>query len=806
MRRRLSLALAARVTGNRMMDWKQLDFAAKPQLAGLRVFALAVVAGLLAACAARPPQLPEPLRPPKADISAAEVLDESAAERGRPRIERGPEPQRPAQAAQQPERAQSRIPPMRRTEPVAIALDGVPLDSFINIVYGMELGLPVQIDQSLRNRTELLSLSLAKPMPPEDAFRVAEEVLRSYNVRIDELGGVLRFMPIDQRTSDVSPLLQTRSLPDVPSGQRTVFVSMPLQYRRPAAVIPQVKDLFGGKAVNFSPLIETNSVLISGPGTDVRAAMQALDALDQSVLRDKYSMRINPLYLPADLLAKELRDVLAGQGFAVQSGVGEPGALTLVPVNSANALIVFGNSQQALDTVSEWVGRLDQPNDAAGSGGLYVYAARHTTVDTMLPVLQALAGGAAPAGTATANAATGDSANAARNASRRGNSVAAVSGFGGQLAADTVRNMIVFQGDAQSWRALQGVLARLDQPARQVLIEVTVAEVTLTDELTHGVEWALRNISVDGMSGPLTALADNATAGGLRWAALSSSGQVRATLNLFAKDSRVTILSTPRILVKSGESASIDVGTEVPIITSQATAPDLPNSGNQSSILQSVQYRKTGTLLDIEAVVHSGQRVDLKVSQEVSEATKTDTSEISSPSILSRSLRTVLSLADGQSTLLGGLISSSRTDGKTKVPLLGDIPLLGRAFQNRTKSSVRTELLLLITPYVLEDATQVEEVTRAVRERFGRSERSWPGRPDSSSEPQGALRQQDGAPEGSPTTAAGAESGETAAPASSVPVAPPSGAEASGRAAADSPPEPMVGGEKKPPPAGEGGL
>ena len=716
-----------------MMDVTHTQPVARRWLGHLRIAALAALVGMLAACAARPPELPRPLRAPKADAPAGEVLGDAASGRSHPQIERGPEPARPAQAAQQPERAQSRIPPMRRSEPVAIALDGVPLESFINIVYGMELGLPVQIDQSLRGRPELLSLSLAKPMPPEQAFRVAEEVLRSYNVRIDELGGVLRFMPMDQRTSEVSPLLQTRSLPDVPAGQRTVFVSMPLQYRRPGAVIPQVKELFNGKSVNFNPLIEANAVLLSGPGTDVRAAMQALDALDQAVLRDKYSLRINPLYLPADLLAKELRDVLAGQGIAVYSGGGEPGALTFVPVNSANALIVFANSQQALDTVAEWVARLDQPSDAAGSGGMYVYAARHTTVDTMLPVLQALAGGAGvSAGNAGAAGGAGTGASTAESArgARQGNAVTAVSGFGGQLAADTVRNMIVFQGDAQSWRALQGVLARLDQPARQVLIEVTVAEVTLTDELTHGVEWALRNISVEGMSGPLTALADNATAGGLRWAALSSSGQVRATLNLFAKDSRVTILSTPRILVKSGEAASIDVGTEVPIITSQATAPDLPNNGNQSSILQSVQYRKTGTLLDIEAVVHSGQRVDLKISQEVSEAVQTDTSEISSPSILSRSLRTVLSLADGQSTLLGGLISSSRSDGKTKVPLLGDIPLVGRAFQNRTKSSVRTELLLLITPYVLEDATQVEEVTRAVRERFGRVERSWPGRPD----------------------------------------------------------------------------
>ncbi len=700
----------------------------------LAVFLTALLVSLLAAgCATRPPQLPAPLREPKAEASASEVLNrERNLEQTRPRIEAGPKPAGPAREVQRADPGLSRIPPMQRTEPVSLVLDGVALDSFINIVYGMELGLPVQIDQSLRRRQELLSLSLAAPMPPEQAFRVAEEVLRSYGVRVEELGGVLRFVPAEQGAAEQAQMLVTRSLPEVPPGQRAVFVAMPLQYRRPGSIIPQAQGLMGGNAVTFTPLVETNAVLLSGPGTSVRAAMQALDALDQSVLRDKYSMRVNPLHMPADLLAKELTDLLNAQGMAVRTGSsGEPAAVNFVPINSANALVVFANSQEALDTISEWVLRLDQPNENSGGGGMYVYAARHTTVETMLPVLQALAGGGttatavAPAAAATSGLAGNQQAAAARP-QRAG--VAAVSGFGGQLAADTVRNLIVFQGDAQSWRALQGVLARLDQPARQVLIEVTVAEVMLTDELTHGVEWALRNVSAEGMSGPLTALAGmSAPTGGLRWAALSSSGQTRATLNLFAKDSRVTILSTPRLMVKSGETASIDVGTEVPIITSQATASDL---GNNGSILQSIQYRKTGTLLDIEAVVHSGQRVDLKVSQEVSEATTTDTSDISSPSILSRKLQTSLSLADGQSTLLGGLISSTRSDARTKVPLLGDIPLIGRAFQNRNKTGNRTELLLLITPYVLEDAAQVEDITRAVRDRFGRNERQWPGKPD----------------------------------------------------------------------------
>jgi len=175
------------------MDRTHLQPVARRWLSRVRVIALATVVGVLAACAARPPELPRPLRAPKADAPTGEVLGDAASGRTHPQMERGPEPVRREQAAQQPERAQSRIPPMQRSEPVAIALDGVPLETFINIVYGMELGLPVQIDQSLRGRPELLSLSLAKPMPPEQAFRVAEEVLRSYNVRIDELGGVLRF-------------------------------------------------------------------------------------------------------------------------------------------------------------------------------------------------------------------------------------------------------------------------------------------------------------------------------------------------------------------------------------------------------------------------------------------------------------------------------------------------------------------------------------------------------------------------------------------------------------------------------------
>lgn len=697
------------------------------------VMLVALASTVLGACATvRPPAFPEPLRAPKDEPAAEAGAGAGDAARSRPRVEEGPTVETaPVRTVDQ-----RKLPKMRVSEPVSLTLDGVTLGAFINEVFGTQLGFSLDIDQAVRARTELVSLRLVEPEPPHRLYVIAEEVLKRYQVRVVEQDGVLRFLPGTEENAEPPRLIATRALPEVPSGERPVFVAMPLDVSAPGRVAAQVRALFGnGSQVTLTEMIEANALLISGPPASVQAAMEAVALLDRAALRDKKSLRINPLYVAADVLAKELGEVLTAQGYSVRQGGSGSGALTFVPVVSANALIIFSESDQALAAATEWAERIDQPSDDdAGGGGVYLYAARHTTVESLLPVLQALLGGSGGAvgqssagdttgSTRPANTmgSTGSGGRGSQSRGRAGGQASVISTEAGQLAVDPVRNVVVFQGEAQRWRAIQGVLARLDQPARQVVIEVTIAEVTLTDEFEHGVEWALRNIGVGNFEGPISfgGNADNTSnTGGVTWSPISSSGQVRAVVNLFASDSRVSILSTPRLMVKSGESASIDVGTEVPIITSQATAPDLPSTGGSSSILQQVQYRKTGVLLEIDAVVHSGQRVDLKVAQEVSEATQTNTSEISSPSIFSRRVETSLSLSDGESMLLGGLISSSKTEGKSKVPGLGDIPVVGKLFQSARNEENRTELLMLITPYVIEDASQARAITEAVRRRF----------------------------------------------------------------------------------------
>jgi general secretion pathway protein D len=527
----------------------------------------------------------------------------------------------------------------------------------------------------------------------------------------------------------------------VPAGQRPIFVFMPLDVAEPARISAQVRTLFGSggaAGLQVTELNDNNALLLSGPPALVNSAMEAVQLLDRTGLREKRSLRISPLYLSVDVLAKELRELLSGQGFTFRSTPGSGGALTFVPVASANALVVFSESDAALEAVAQWAETLDQPADDGGTqAGAYIYQVRHTTAESLRITMEALIGGTPSGGVAGGDGVAagqgsrsvqggngfdevGNSVTSGGGAgSARGGAQASVSVApdGSRIVVDPQRNAIIFQGEASRWRTLQSVLARLDQPARQVLVEVTVAEVTLTDEFSHGVEWALREAGISDFGGSLGAYTGTVPARGVVWRPISSSGQVRAVMNLFQNSTRVNILSTPRLMVRSGESASIDVGTEVPILTSQATAPDL--GGVTPSILQQVQYRKTGVLLEIKPVVHSSQRVDLSVSQEVSEAQQTESSTISSPSIFSRRLQTSMSVSDGEATLMGGLISNTTTTGGTEIPGLGRIPVVGELFRSRSRTGNRTELMVLITPYVIEDAAQARQITEALRARLG---------------------------------------------------------------------------------------
>ncbi|TMJ59578.1 MAG: type II and III secretion system protein [Alphaproteobacteria bacterium] len=208
---------------------------------------------------------------------------------------------------------------------------------------------------------------------------------------------------------------------------------------------------------------------------------------------------------------------------------------------------------------------------------------------------------------------------------------------------------------------------------------------------------------------------------GFNYVLLNGVGDVRVILNAFAQNNHLSVLSTPRVLAKSGSEARIEVGTEVPVITSQGSTNTIQNAGT-TGILQSIDYRKTGVLLTVRPVIHSGNRIELTVSQEVSAALPNSTPGISSPLIQNRNISTDLTLSDGQTVMIGGMISESRTADDTGVPYLKDVPGLGLLFRNQSLTRERTELLVFITPYVI--SNDIDSV--AITEQFRGQMRAWP--------------------------------------------------------------------------------
>ena len=197
-------------------------------------------------------------------------------------------------------------------------------------------------------------------------------------------------------------------------------------------------------------------------------------------------------------------------------------------------------------------------------------------------------------------------------------------------------------------------------------------------------------------------------------ATLDSAGDTRAILNLFYENKRAEIRSRPRLMVKSGQQATIDVGSEVPTVSSNSQS----TAEFRSPVLQSISYRKTGVRLTVKPVVHASGHVDIEIEQELSEAQPNESSNIDSPSVFNRKIQTTVTLQDGGSILLGGLISSTKSSGKGGVPWFGKLPIIGKLLSADSTSSARTELMVMIIPYVIDTPAEGQSITKSIQQAF----------------------------------------------------------------------------------------
>jgi general secretion pathway protein D len=191
-----------------------------------------------------------------------------------------------------------------------------------------------------------------------------------------------------------------------------------------------------------------------------------------------------------------------------------------------------------------------------------------------------------------------------------------------------------------------------------------------------------------------------------------SRGRVEAALNAFASNRNLNILSTPRIFTRSGNEAEILVGIDVPIITSQRASEN--QSGGDTDVLQTVQYRQTGIILNVRPIVYGDGRIDISLYQEVSSQQPNTSAAINSPLILNRSVSTQISLQEGMTAVIGGLMQDTYTRDQRGIPGLKDLPFIGAAFRSEEVTGDKVELVILLTPYIVRDDDDVEAMTEAL--------------------------------------------------------------------------------------------
>ena len=581
------------------------------------------------------------------------------------------------------------VAPELEGEPVSVSFDSVPLPEFVEAVFGQIFGVTYEISDEIARRQQLVTLRTASDLERNDFYRLVVQVLETYDTTILYQGGAYRIISRGAAPQEIPRVIRARAFPNVPADMRPVFFTMRLHALR-ADHMNQLISQTVGTRVRLFGLPDTNDVIMLGTPADVAAVSEMVRNLDQPDLAGQRSYKIEPTFWTADALVDRLVQVLGIEGYSVSVGTNFAVAITFLPIPELNQILLFTPTQEVAMHVLNWARELDQPAKTVSQRGIFYLPIRNTSAEEVSELLTTLLETAAPEGE---------------------EGVAAVGEV--KVIVDETRNALIVRGTPEQYAQVRGLVERVDRAPLQVLIEATVAEVTLNDDVSLGIDWTFD----DGASGgdSLTVEGDGT---GLRFSIVRDMGQLSANLNALADQERVAILSSPRIITTSGKAASIQAGNQIPVITTRQTAAD-GTTGGTSNILQEVQYRNTGVTLTVEPIINSSNRVELAVTQSVDEAQANNTSSIDSPIILTRSVATNLSIEDGETVLLGGLISENRSSTDAGVPLLKDIPFFGNAFKSRSESLDKTELIILLTPYIIDDTSAGRAVRDAFREQLG---------------------------------------------------------------------------------------
>jgi general secretion pathway protein D len=665
------------------------------------------------------------------------------------------------------------VPAIRRpsTPPgpmVTLNFEGADIRDVVRNILGDILNESYTIDQAVGGTVTIRTTS---GIPREALPATMEMLLRMNGATMTKESGVWKILPAAAAVrGNVTPQLggSSRALPPGYSVQ-----IVPLHYvgvRQMATLLePFVKDQ---TTIRVDDL--RNFIILSGTELELRHLIDTIEMFDINWMAG----------MSAGLFTLQSADVKSVMA-ELEKALGTPdksplaGILRVIPIERMNALLIITPQPEYLDEAKKWIERLDKAGTDSAGARFYIYHVQNGRAERIAPLLQQVFTGrvtqtpqgagpptlapGTPAGTIVSpptfqpvtpvstpqtvvtqtQTQTPTSAPPGAVPSTIQRALSAAEGIGVirniQVVADKDNNTILTVATPAEYAVIEAALKKLDIQQRQVSIEVTIAEVTLTDELQFGVEWLFKGAAPSGRGSggqfnrttpfnPAVPIAAGATtpvglalSTGFNYLINSSNfpGGVQAALHLLDKYGDTKVISNPHLAALDNQKATIKVGDRIPI-PANATV-----GGTTNVVTTTTQYIDTGVLLQVTPHINAGGLVTLEIDAEVS-TPGTSTDPNVGPPINTRSVQTLLAVPSGQTMIMGGLITETKQNTSAGLPLIARIPVLGGLFGDQNLKNNRTELVLFITPRVVENEIDTKRFIDDLRRKMERLDDVFP--------------------------------------------------------------------------------
>lgn len=598
---------------------------------------------------------------------------------------------------------------------LTVAASALPMRDFLNYVFGDLLKASLIIAENLPALDNPVTLNTQQPVSSRKLFRLASDIIAQNGLSIAERDAVFFVGPADGKAGGEIPIGYGAKPSDVPEVSGRVLQVVPLRYGYNVTIERTILQLVD---ISLTLDAQQGALFLTGSRAAILRALDIIKLLDQPSVRTSRVGVINLTYVGSKEFIDQITQLLENEGIPAGSGRADGKVVAFVPLDQLGAVTVFASSAEILDRVEFWTKQIDRPSQGP-SLRYFIYQPRNARAadlgESVMPLI-GIAGGTVGGGnqsrdtrSAMAGAAVTEitSANALRRdapATSRGAAATSVTGDGVTMSVDQRSNSLVFYTTGLRYEALLPLIRRLDVPPRQVLLEATIAEVSLTGEFANGVEFAFQDKKLSG--GTLGRLGLPSAGFALNFIE-GATDEIR--LRLQASDSRVNVLSKPVLVVRDGVPASITVGNDVPTVGASASDPIQSNR-----TVTTVLYRRTGLTLSITPTINAQGLVVMEISQNISNTVPGSSGVAGAPTFFDRSVTTEVAARSGQSILLGGLISEGGTFSSDGIPWIRKIPLLGAAFSSESRKREKTELILLITPRVIETPEEWDSVKRGL--------------------------------------------------------------------------------------------